>query len=876
MLRQNVYPYAYLVRDVGKEGHNLASLLPDTQAVPSKVARRLFLQWSLFWDLTKPVLLEKTPENLLMGPFLQTTFGEQRSKFAFVMRHPLIWALAIEKWVSEDFRALRTVEDRISFWFECMSRTLSQLPALRDALVLHLEAVSASSGMQLDVSRHLLCDSDSIYRIRTNQSRGIKRPPSIAASTSILSSSLAYVSCWLNGMEFKASSRRCTGRRSFRDPSFGARSEQLAAENRLRLHLMSAKYEVQANRFGYTFSPFQRIAALPHASVHQARILGDGPIELAAQLGVSIEPALISSQLRPHLVMPPIHPLPPSPPHHSSGPVLHVLLAYHKMGFDSDKPTGMDIRMGQILQSLVSLHIQIHFLCHCDVNPSQLSPFGRGVTIYSGSLRQQYKQAIAMAPQSHAFIFFTTLTMSVHQRMLQGEAAWNAEPHAPLPEEQLRAWFREDFQESDVCVIAVADDIHYIRVTEVMGRYSPSMAADASVWMRRRELGFYASVDTLITVSEEDSTHLQASLKTTNLNSNRSASTCSACECSITWVPYVVDAVDRATVDPFETRHDGMLYVGGMHGLALIAIEWLLQYVQPAISEQSHRGVAELLPGGLGHLYVAGPGWADHLSEGRILNRSVSLGRVSLLGVLSELQLAQRLQQHKVFAAPVLNGTGIATKNVLAMARGIPLVTTSVGLNGLGLPAEQHAVLVADDPSAFARNIMRVQSSPKEFDASWRAALAHAQNVLSSHRQMEMLCRILRCTATEYSVGSMTKESNADLCSNSRHETGLCTVQDVYQATIQEVHNKTSNSGSRPLVILGLGGTGVRAVSSRLHSQHVCLVQEPLRGIVFASLETQLEYLSSILRDPSLCQVAHMNAHTPRLYPIKPPLRNRC
>ena len=35
---------------------------------------------------------------------------------------------------------------------------------------------------------------------------------------------------------------------------------------------------------------------------------------------------------------------------------------------------------------------------------------------------------------------------------------------------------------------------------------------------------------------------------------------------------------------------------------------------------------------------------------------------------------------YKVFTAPVFNGTGVATKNVLALARGIPLVTTKVAL----------------------------------------------------------------------------------------------------------------------------------------------------------------------------------------------------
>ena len=143
---QNVYPYSYLVRDIGKEGHNFSGLLPDYRGVTSEASSKLFAQWSLFWDTSRPVMLEKTPENLLMGQYLQAVFGKPRTKFVFIMRHPLVWALAIEKWIFVDFIALRTVEDRVAFWFECMSRAVEQLPSLQDVLVLQLEAVSASAS----------------------------------------------------------------------------------------------------------------------------------------------------------------------------------------------------------------------------------------------------------------------------------------------------------------------------------------------------------------------------------------------------------------------------------------------------------------------------------------------------------------------------------------------------------------------------------------------------------------------------------------------------------------------------------------------------------------------------------------------------------
>ena len=184
-----------------------------------------------------------------------------------------------------------------------------------------------------------------------------------------------------------------------------------------------------------------------------------------------------------------------------------------------------------------------------------------------------------------------------------------------------------------------------------------------------------------------------------------------------------------------------MLYVGGMHGLAVIAVEWLVERVQPLL------GASELTPGGVGHLYLAGPGWLQHMAESPTLNASVAAGRVTLLGTLSDLQLERRLQLHKAFVAPVFNGTGIATKNVMAMAQGIPLVTTTVGLHGLGLPTAQQAVLIADEPDAFASAVLRIHGSQELFASLWRAALAHTQAHLSAAHQQQVLCSLVAAPA---------------------------------------------------------------------------------------------------------------------------------
>ena len=761
---QGEYPYVYLVRDVGKRAISLDALLLNPRMAAARSAEKLFDQWSLFWDTSKPILLEKTPENFLMAPYLQAAFGAAHTRFTFIMRHPLVWALAIEKWIFVDFVALRTVEDRVAFWFDCMSRAVQQLPELRDALVLQLETASASFELQVAVAQHLLCRSNN------NASSDLRAPMPMLGdegSKEILSSSLAYVVCWLSGMEFKSSLRRCVPRRPFRDPAYRQQPEQLAIETRWRLRQLARQHEAQANHFGYSFKPFLALASTSTGALLQQRIRDGPPAGQVEQLGVTAPTSPVRDDLQPFLAaLPPGPPLTPPPP--SPSPRNSVILVYHKF-VDKDRPAGMDIRMSQIVSSLVALRHTVHFVCHCNVHASQLSPFEAHVVIYGGSMREQFEQAVSSSGSSpHAvLIFFTTLTMTVHQRMLQGEADWYAEPTAQLPEEQVLSWVRAK-PRIKACTLAVADDIHYMRAAEVMGRHDAEKANIASEWIRRRELGFHAAVDGTATVSLEDAAALKAALEQRSTSEHTVSGKCSSgCECSMIWIPYVQMTKAEDAIEPFGRRHEGMLYVGGMHGLAIIAIEWLLEKVQPLLGKRAARGAAELQMGGKGHLHLAGPGWAQHATESRVLNQSVADGRVTILGTLSDLQLDQRLREHKVFVAPVLNGTGIATKNVLAMAHGIPLVTTVTGLNGLGLPQDQRAILVADSPSLFAHHVLNVQSSERVFDATWRAALTHTRNYLSAERQRIQLCSLIGCEPNRAIVEQPT-DSGRPLCDASR------------------------------------------------------------------------------------------------------------
>src|SRR5207244_7369846 len=62
---------------------------------PEKVAR-LRATWHSYWDNTKGIFVEKTPENFLMTRFLQAAFPN--SYFVVIRRHPVPTSMGGQKW----------------------------------------------------------------------------------------------------------------------------------------------------------------------------------------------------------------------------------------------------------------------------------------------------------------------------------------------------------------------------------------------------------------------------------------------------------------------------------------------------------------------------------------------------------------------------------------------------------------------------------------------------------------------------------------------------------------------------------------------------------------------------------------------------------
>jgi glycosyltransferase involved in cell wall biosynthesis len=79
------------------------------------------------------------------------------------------------------------------------------------------------------------------------------------------------------------------------------------------------------------------------------------------------------------------------------------------------------------------------------------------------------------------------------------------------------------------------------------------------------------------------------------------------------------------------------------------------------------------------------------------------------------------LRQTAVMVVPLRSGSGMRVKILEAFARGIPVVSTSVGVEGIAARADEH-LLVADEPHAFAEKVVRLLQDPEAAARLARAA----------------------------------------------------------------------------------------------------------------------------------------------------------
>jgi glycosyltransferase involved in cell wall biosynthesis len=232
-------------------------------------------------------------------------------------------------------------------------------------------------------------------------------------------------------------------------------------------------------------------------------------------------------------------------------------------------------------------------------------------------------------------------------------------------------------------------DVHFVREGRQALLSRDGEAARRALLTRERELSIYARADRVVTVTRADAESLREH----------------GLETPISVVPTVHPVA--GLTPSFEAR-SGLLFVGNFHHTPNVdAATWLAREILPEL----HR----LVPGV--PLPIVGPNPPEAVT-------ALAGPTVRVTGWVPE--TAPFLDAALVSVAPLRFGAGIKGKIGEALARGLPVVTSPLGAEGMELVDGENA-LIAGDTAGLARAVARLVSDRALWERLAEAGRRHVE-----------------------------------------------------------------------------------------------------------------------------------------------------
>ncbi len=253
-------------------------------------------------------------------------------------------------------------------------------------------------------------------------------------------------------------------------------------------------------------------------------------------------------------------------------------------------------------------------------------------------------------------------------------------------------------------------DLHHQRMSgqaETTGSQHESAAADA---MWRSELRIWHDVDAVIYPSQEE-----ADVAAGHIGIRKAHA-----------VPlYCFDDIEPVLPGQASAGKRLLFVAGFGHSPNVDAAEWLVHAILPEVRKRVPDITLDLV--------------------GSNPNpRVIALGQtpgVHVSGNVSVDELDAYYRQATVAVVPLRFGAGVKLKVLEAMVRGIPVVTTSIGAQGL--PGAAELICVADDVQGLVAGIVALATQPQRNRADLDASRAYVAGHYSSERMRDALWRVL-------------------------------------------------------------------------------------------------------------------------------------
>jgi GT2 family glycosyltransferase len=256
-------------------------------------------------------------------------------------------------------------------------------------------------------------------------------------------------------------------------------------------------------------------------------------------------------------------------------------------------------------------------------------------------------------------------------------------------------------------IIYHTSDLHYLREQREAELYGSEEMRKKASETRHVELALVEAVDATVVHSSEEKQHLQQE---------------TGGRAKISLFPWAIDV--PGTRSDWEVR-DGLVFVGGFqHTPNIDAVLYFAGSIWPLVRRRLPDAVFRIVG-----------------SRAPREIRGLHGGGIEVCGFLPD--LAATLDRTRVMVVSLRFGAGIKGKIGTSLSHGLPVVTTSVGAEGMDLQ-DGDGVLVADEPAEFVDRIVSLCNDRPLWERESRGGIEFAQRKYSLQAGSDLIAALLR------------------------------------------------------------------------------------------------------------------------------------
>ncbi|NCT74930.1 MAG: glycosyltransferase [Chitinophagaceae bacterium] len=257
-------------------------------------------------------------------------------------------------------------------------------------------------------------------------------------------------------------------------------------------------------------------------------------------------------------------------------------------------------------------------------------------------------------------------------------------------------------------LIYYGHDLHFWRELK---RYEidqdPAHLKESDRW-KKLEFEIMGNVDLSLTPSEDEYKLMKSMDESINIQVMR---------------PYIFDSFTETYPDPVNRK--GIMFVGGFtHRPNVDAVNWFVEYIWPRVRQENPQA----------QFIIVG-------SNPPLEIQMIQAGGVILKGYISDEELESLYNTAKVVVVPLRFGAGVKGKTIEAMKYGVPIVSTSTGIEGL--PGNIDFLHAFNDAEAFAKEIIDLLQNDNKWEKLSRMSIDYVREEFSEEKAMEILTKSL-------------------------------------------------------------------------------------------------------------------------------------